>query len=287
VLLSVVQQWRSRSPCELLPELRRVARIGSVAAAAVVHSAPRSGPLTTPIPATPNSAPSPSLPLRRYASSRWCRLRPEVPDPLWSGTRPPACRPGAPPDRLTHRAVMSPSWPQRPQMGVQRHRRAGGNTRSMTSSPESAVRGPQGPRPLAGAQAVQALHMTLTGSPKRWSDNPCHAGVPERQRAILVDPAPAGAPRSMLDLDLSTRHGDPHARRDWNRPHHHLHHRAPFLPSIHGAYRRRQLPGYGTPRCSHHSPTAPTRIPVRLTISRPPSGGETAALQSCRIRQQS
>ncbi|MDQ3824394.1 MAG: hypothetical protein M3325_01145, partial [Actinomycetota bacterium] len=68
------------------------------------------------------------------------------------------------------------------------------------------------------------------GLPPRWSDNPFHAGVPERQRAIVVDPTPAGAPRSMLDLDLSTRHGDPHARRDWNRPHHRLHHRAPSPP---------------------------------------------------------
>ncbi|MCA1822365.1 MAG: hypothetical protein LC644_11650, partial [Pseudonocardia sp.] len=39
-----------------LSEQRRVKRSDSVAAAAVAHSAPRSGPLTTPIPATPNSA---------------------------------------------------------------------------------------------------------------------------------------------------------------------------------------------------------------------------------------
>jgi hypothetical protein len=152
--------------------------------------------------------------------------------------------------------------------------------------PESAVRGPQGPRPLAGAQAVQALHMTLTGSPKRWSDNPCHAGVPERQRAILVDPTPAGAPRSMLDLDLSTRHGDPHACRDRNRPHHRLHHRAPS-PPLYTCLSQQAIAWLRHAEMRHHSSTHPMHVPVRLTISRAQWGGETAALQSCRIRQQS
>ena len=88
---------------------------------------------------------------------------------------------------------------------------------------------------ILAAFAQAATHRAVAlprsrDSPTRWSDNPGHAGVPEGQRAILVDPTPAGAPRSMLDLDLSTRHGYPHARRDWNRPHHRLHHRAPSPP---------------------------------------------------------
>ena len=70
---------------ESLLEPRRVARIDSVAAAAVIHSAPRSGPLAIPIPATPNPAPSQSLPLPDTPLT----LKPVVPAP---GSRYPTHR---------------------------------------------------------------------------------------------------------------------------------------------------------------------------------------------------
>lgn len=106
-------------------------------------------------------------------------------------------------------------------------RRAGVSTYALCVH---ALESPAHPRYPARGITVRPAGLTLTGSPPRWSDSPFHAGVPERQRAIVVDPTPAGAPRSMLDLYLSTRHGDPHVRRDWNRPHHRLHHRAPSPP---------------------------------------------------------